>query len=79
MSDELKCTRCAGRLEAGFLPELGDYNIPTVPTDWVEGEPQPSFWSGLNTDGRRTFKVVTYRCEQCGHLDWFAREPASDI
>jgi hypothetical protein len=77
MSDELKCTSCAGRLEAGFLPELADGNFPTVPTDWVEGEPKKSFWGGLKLSGTKPIEITTWRCRRCGYLENYAPDEGS--
>lgn len=74
MGEEMKCVRCGGALEAGFVPDR-DYGMPTKPSEWVEGEAVSKFWTGLQVDGRRQYKVVTFRCVGCGHLESFAREP----
>ena len=76
MAEEFACARCGGKMEEGFVLDRGSYNFPNE-QQWVEGEPERSFWTGLNMDGRRLFKVSTYRCEQCGRLDSYARESAS--
>ena len=74
MGEELKCSRCGGRLEEGFMPDLGHLNVPNPPAEWVEGQPEKSFWDGIKTKGREVYKVVTFRCEGCGYLESFARE-----
>jgi hypothetical protein len=40
---------------------------------WVEGEPEPSFWTGLKVKGRRRFGVTAFRCPNCGVLVQYAR------
>ena len=74
MSEELKCSRCGGGLEEGFIPDLGDLNVPNPPAEWVEGRPEESFWEAIKAKGRQIYKVVTSRCEGCGYLESFARE-----
>jgi len=75
MAEAVECVRCGGATEEGFVLDRAHYSMPTTP-QWVEGEPQRSFWTGLETDGRRQFKVETYRCEKCGRLESFALESA---
>jgi hypothetical protein len=43
---------------------------------WVEGAPERSIWTGIRTKGREVFGLETYRCEQCGYLESYARTPA---
>ena len=76
MSDRLiKCIRCAGLMEEGFILDRGHYNAKMVNT-WVEGEPVKSFWSGIKTNDRQCFEVRTFRCPQCGYLENYATEAA---
>jgi hypothetical protein len=63
-------------MEEGFIPDRGHYGVAYSTEEWVEGEPQFSIWTGVKTKGRQHFRVTTYRCDGCGHLDSFAREPA---
>ena len=74
MSEELKCTHCGGRMEAGFLLDRGNYGSPQATAEWVEGAPEWSIWTGIKTKGHEHYRVVTFRCEGCGHLDSHARE-----
>ncbi|MDQ3805899.1 MAG: PF20097 family protein [Acidobacteriota bacterium] len=72
MTDELKCPRCGGAMEEGFLPEYSRNGI--CETLWVAGQPEASAWTGLKTRDKRRYKTVTYRCGSCGRLESFARE-----
>jgi len=74
MSDEWTCVRCGGALEEGYVPEHGHMNYATT-SEWVEGTPQLSFWSGLKTDGKARYKISALRCSACGRLELLAREP----
>ena len=76
MDEALTCTGCGGEMEEGFVLDRGHYSFPAE-QEWVEGEPERSFWSGFKMDGKRLFKVMTYRCERCGRLESYARESAS--
>lgn len=75
MTDELKCLRCGGALEEGYIPEYAAYSACEML--WVEGRPESSVWTGLKMGGGRRFKTYTYRCEGCGRLESFAREEVS--
>jgi hypothetical protein len=75
MEAELVCSRCGGRMEAGFLLDRGQYGVPQKTAEWVEGAPERSIWTGIKTKGREHYRVLTYRCEACGYLDSYAREP----
>lgn len=76
MAEAKTCAGCGSTMEEGFVIDRGSYNFPGE-QQWMEGEPQSSFWTGLKMDGKRLFKVMTYRCERCGRLESYARESAS--
>jgi len=61
-------------MEPGFLIDRGHLNALET-AQWVEGEPEKSFWTGLKTKGRDRHPVTTYRCERCGYLESYA-DPA---
>lgn len=44
------------------------------PSDWVEGEPVKSFWTGTKISNKNQFKVKTFRCINCGYLESYAIE-----
>jgi hypothetical protein len=67
------CLRCRGPMEPGFL--LDRHHHHSLGTqDWVEGEPERSFWTGIKTRGKDKYPVRTFRCERCGYLEAYARE-----
>jgi hypothetical protein len=40
---------------------------------WIEGQPEPSFWSGgLKTGERENLEIHTFRCSECGYLESYA-------
>ena len=73
-SDVLSCPKCGASMEAGFILDKAHYGMPTV-SEWLEGEPEISFWSGLKTKNHERHNVVTYRCEECGFLESYAGRP----
>ena len=70
-SKSIKCPKCKAAMEEGFILDLGHYNTKTV-SQWVEGEPERSIWTGIKTKDREKFKITTYRCAGCGYLESYA-------
>lgn len=66
------CPYCRVTMEQGFVGDQTHHARLTVP-QWVEGEPESSFWSGLKTKDRRVLSVATWRCPDCGFLASFAK------
>jgi len=61
-------------MSTGLVLDRGDYNVGIV-QQWVEGIPERSYWTGLKTKGRESYKVHTFRCDSCGYLESYATEP----
>jgi hypothetical protein len=59
----------------GYLLEAGHHDARRV-TQWVEGAPERSFWTGLRLGERQVLPVLTFRCPACGYLESYARPPA---
>jgi hypothetical protein len=58
-------------MERGFRLDRGHGNLGSA-ARWVEGAPEPSFWTGVRMKNRRVRPVVSYRCPDCGLLIDFA-------
>jgi len=58
-------------MSPGFLIDRGDHNVGRQAL-WVEGLPEVSFWTGLKIRNRLKIPVVTFRCQICGFLEFFA-------
>lgn len=65
------CPQCRGTMEEGFLVDRGHYDY-VKPSDWIEGTPETSFWTGTKTKGKERHPVVAWRCESCGLLQFYA-------
>jgi hypothetical protein len=65
------CPKCASPMETGFILDKVDDNRLKTP-EWLEGNPERAFWTGLNTKGRKRLDIITYRCERCGLLESYA-------
>jgi hypothetical protein len=69
----IDCLRCHTRMEAGFIPDLGE---GIRQQNWAPGVPEPSFWTGLKMKKEDIYFVVTYRCPNCGYLESYAASRA---
>jgi hypothetical protein len=58
-------------MDEGYVLDRGESNRRLQET-WVEGPPEPSFWTGLKTKGRKVLAVTTWRCRDCGLLESYA-------
>ena len=68
--DKKSCAKCRTTMEPGFVVDH-TYGA-TAQSEWVEGVPEPSFWTGLKIRGRDRLPVVTFRCPACGYLESYA-------
>jgi hypothetical protein len=71
--DNVQCSKCGARAEEGFIADNNLTNV--IPSIWVAGAPQSSFWTGsagAKVSGKMKRRVQTFRCTACGHLDSFA-------
>jgi hypothetical protein len=67
MADKLSCLRCAGVMEAGFIPNPAKGQLV-----WYEGE-APKTYRASFMFGRPALTVVTHRCSVCGYLESYAK------
>lgn len=72
MAEPSSCAKCAGTMERGFL--LDRTYGGQVATDWVEGAPEKSFWTGLKLGRKTRLQVATWRCRRCGFLESYAAD-----
>jgi len=68
----LACPKCGGAMEAGFILDKGIPTGSVSSSEWVDGTPEPSIWTGLKLRGRERHPVTTYRCTACGFLESYA-------
>jgi hypothetical protein len=59
-------------MEEGYLLDL-TYG-GAMPSKWVEGKPEVSFWTGIKTKGKHQIRISTFRCRDCGYLESYARD-----
>ena len=74
IAESLSCYRCQGTSTRGMLVEPRDKHQ----THWVSGTARSGLagrFVGEGSGDRERYRVVTYRCTQCGALESFAIEP----
>jgi len=71
-----RCYRCQGPTTPGMLI---DHDLATPnQVRWASGGPRGGVGGALSGEGtgeRLRYRVVTYRCQQCGALESFAHDP----
>ena len=55
-----RCPACRESMEEGFVLDQGDHNRSKV-SQWVEGQPVKSFWTGLNIKDRQQHPITAIR------------------
>ena len=68
---EPTCAKCGSAMEAGFVLDQ-THDAVMRQSAWIEGAPEPSFWTGLKLKGHQRLPVTTYRCSACGYLESYA-------
>ena len=66
-----KCPKCSMLMDEGFVVDHG-YGADGQ-SEWVEGRPQKSFWSGIKITDKLRRPVFPYCCPGCGFLESYAR------
>ncbi len=64
--EKMKCPKCNGELEAGFIPGIG--TLVGGISVWVN----KSAYSKVLPFIRPKKRILTYRCTQCGFLESYA-------
>jgi hypothetical protein len=41
-------------------------------SNWVEGQPKKSMWTGVQLTGKARSEISTWRCRRCGFLESYA-------
>ncbi len=64
------CPKCSTEIEEGFIVDH-TYGA-NLASNWIEGEPVKSFWSGTKINDKKHYQVKTLRCVRCGFLESYA-------
>jgi len=68
---EPTCAKCGAAMEAGFVLDHTNGGVMTQ-SAWIDGAPEPSFWTGVKVKDHQRLPVTTYRCGACGYLESYA-------
>jgi hypothetical protein len=65
------CAKCGGAMTVGVVVDglQGGQQMPY----WVEGIPDENLFGSLKLRAQRAAPVVSFRCEACGYLEFFAQ------
>ena len=71
MNRPVECIRCNAPMECGWVADKTEAGL--MQHSWSAGEPQPSFWTGLEVETKdQAVPVTTLRCPKCGYLESYA-------
>jgi predicted RNA-binding Zn-ribbon protein involved in translation (DUF1610 family) len=70
MQTNRSCPKCGSEMEIGFLLDSSYTN--SLPTLWVKGPPERSFWRLTKIRGKAIRRLESYRCLNCGFLESYA-------
>lgn len=66
------CPKCQGSMAEGYiLDSAHGYNAVS---NWIEGAPVKSMWTGVKLGKRKSLPVQSWRCGRCGFLEFYARD-----
>jgi len=65
------CVKCGAPMEEGFI--LDNAHGARLQSEWIEGPPERSRWTGLRLKDKEHIPVVTFRCLSCGYLESYAQ------
>jgi Domain of unknown function (DUF6487) len=64
-----RCPKCNSEMVQGFIV---DWQSGLGVTNWVEGAPEKSFWTGAKVGAKKRIFVGAFRCTGCGFLESYA-------
>jgi hypothetical protein len=67
-----RCPKCKSEMTQGFVMD-NTYGARLV-SQWAEGMPQKSFWTGTKSPPEKLIPIGTFRCQSCGFLEAYARD-----
>lgn len=62
-------------MDEGFI--LDNTYGSRIQSEWIEGPPERSKWTGIKIKGRAHLPVTTFRCEGCGYLESYTPQPTA--
>ena len=76
-TEPIDCPKCSAPMVQGFIVDR-DHGGSRHVSNWVEGAPERSFWSGTKVPVEKCIPIGTFRCSACGFLESYAR-PEFDV
>ena len=77
---QIECSKCDGKMVAGFEVDRGVFEIDMRQSKWVQVEPEYlekyGFFQKKHVKEARA--VTTYRCVKCGFLESYASMETTD-
>lgn len=64
------CPTCRKTMEGGYL--LDHTHSGVAVSNWVEGAPERSAWTGLKIKNRKVLPMYAWRCPNCFEVRLFA-------
>jgi len=71
MELDKSCPKCSNVMQSGFILDHTAHSTNVV-AQWQPGEPQRSFWVGVQTKDSPQYEIRAYRCKACGYLESYA-------
>ena len=68
--EKVECPKCNGRMEPGFV--MDTTHGGSIQSQWIEGQPDRSWFTGLKLKGKRRIPIASSRCTRCGFLEFWA-------
>ena len=65
-----KCSLCGGEMAEGFIPAESEKSGGILA--WIAGAPAFGFLGRVKADGKAAYRVRTFRCVDCSHLESYA-------
>jgi predicted nucleic-acid-binding Zn-ribbon protein len=70
MEKQVICPKCSHYMDKGIVVDFTHGG--SMQSQWAEGEPERSIWTGLKLKGKEKHMITTYRCSRCGYLESYA-------
>jgi len=71
MARTMSCPKCQGSMSEGFV--IDHTHGSRAASNWVEGPPERSFWTGVRLRGKTQLPISAWRCTSCGFLESYAK------
>ena len=70
MPPTIVCPECKGSMQLGYV--LDHDRVLLRQSSWIRGKPKKVFLFGLTFAKEDQYYITTYRCNNCGYLQFYA-------